>query len=485
MSEGRPGARPPGRGGPGGDRLARRKPAAQHPAAQRPAGEKKGVETATATLAAVHRPRPRGPSARRMALEVLGQVLGEAGQPFDEAFASHPALERLAARDRAFARILVTTVLRRLGQIDAIVLPHLRFRPRSRTVLDMLRLGAAQLLFLGTPAHAAVGETVRLATTAHAREAPLLNAVLRKVALSGAAMLGAQDAARLNTPAWLLGSWEAAYGAAAAAAIAAAHLGEPPLDLSIKAEPERWAGELGAELLPTGTLRRRGGGIVETLPGFEEGAWWVQDAAAALPARLFRQLRGRRVLDLGAAPGGKTAQLRVAGAEVTALERSPRRAQFLAGNLARLGLEAEIVVADANLWRPETPFDAVLLDAPCTATGTIRRHPDIPRLKSPADVLRLAEVQDRLLLSALELARPGGTIVYAVCSLQPEEGSQRIGAALDRGLPLVRDPITRAELVGLAVDLTPDGDVRTLPSHLAAQGGIDGFFIARLRRTAG
>ena len=474
MSEERPTSRQPGRGGSGGDRLARRKPAAQH----------KAVEVATTSLTPARRARPTAPSARRTALDVLGRVLGDAGQPFDEAFASHPALERLAPRDRAFARILVTTVLRRLGQIDDIVLPHLRFRPRSRTVLDMLRLGAAQLLFLGTPAHAAVAETVRLAMTAHAREAPLVNAVLRKVAVDGAALLASQDAARLNTPVWLLASWEAAYGTETAAAIATAHLVEPALDLSVKAEPERWAGELGAELLPTGTLRRRRGGIVEVLPGFEAGAWWVQDAAAALPARLFRQLRGRRVLDLGAAPGGKTAQLCVAGAAVTAIERSPRRAQFLAGNLARLDLHAEIVVADANLWRPETPFDAVLLDAPCTATGTIRRHPDIPRLKSPADVGRLAEAQDRLLLSAVELVRPGGTIVYAVCSLQAEEGPARISAALERGLPLARDPIGRAELAGLAVDLTPEGDVRTLPSHLAAQGGIDGFFITRLRRTA-
>jgi 16S rRNA (cytosine967-C5)-methyltransferase len=214
----------------------------------------------------------------------------------------------------------------------------------------------------------------------------------------------------------------------------------------------------------------------------------VQDAAAALPALLMGDVRGRRVLDMCAAPGGKTAQLCAMGADVTAVERSPRRAEFLAGNLARLGMKAEIVVADANEWadpRGEPGFDAVLLDAPCSATGTIRRNPDIPWLKGPDDLSRLAEAQDRLLASAARLARPGAPIVYAVCSLQPEEGPARVAAALlAGGLALERDPVRRAELRGLEVDLTAEGEVRTLPTHLAASGGLDGFFIARLRRHA-
>ena len=458
------------RDGDGGQRLARRKPGSREPR-----------DTPEPPLAAPKKPRPPTTTARRVALDVLNHVLGEDHQPFDEAFQGHPGLERLAVRDRAFARLLVTTSLRRLGQIDRAVLPLMRYRPKSHSVTNMLRLGAAQLLFLSTPAHAAVAETVRLAQASHAREVPLLNAVLRRVSSEGKSLLEGQEPARLNTPRWLLDSWTAAYGEATALAIAEAHQTEPPLDLSVKRDPERWATELGAELLATGTLRRRAGGLIEALPGFEEGAWWVQDAAAALPALLMGQLRGRRVLDLCAAPGGKTAQLCVAGANVTAVERSPRRAEFLAGNLARLDLRAEIVVADANEWQAPEPFDAVLLDAPCTATGTIRRHPDIPWAKEPKDVARLAEAQARLLATATRLTRPGGTLVYAVCSLQPEEGPQLVAAALE-GAPLERDPILPRELRGLPVDLTPLGEVRTLPTHLASSGGLDGFYIARLRR---
>jgi 16S rRNA (cytosine967-C5)-methyltransferase len=314
------------------------------------------------------------------------------------------------------------------------------------------------------------------------REVPLLNAVLRKLAADGRRLLDGQDAAKLNTPKWLWDSWEAAYGEARARQIAEAHLGEPPLDLSVMRDAERWASELGAEILPTGTLRRRSGGLVEALPGFDQGVWWVQDAAAALPAMMLGPLKGKRVLDIGAAPGGKTAQLASMGAKVTALERSPRRAEFLVRNLGRLTLDAEIVVADSLEWQAPAPFDAVLLDAPCTATGTIRRHPDVPWSKSPADVERLAEVQGRMLAAAIPMLKPGGVLVYAVCSLQPEEGPQRIEALLAADNRVVRDPIGRAELKGLPVELTPQGEIRTLPCQLAESGGLDGFFIARLRR---
>lgn len=427
-------------------------------------------------------PSPNAPDARRVALDVLDRVLGPDHRPFDESFQGHPHLARLALRDRAFARILVTTVLRRLGQIDHTTLPLLRYRPKELRVTNMLRLGAAQLLFLTTPPHAAVSETVRLAGVGHSREMPLLNAVLRKLAGDGRALLADQDAARLNTPKWLWESWSAAYGEERAREIATQHLAEPPLDLSAKSHPERWAEPLGAELLPTGTLRRRSGGLIEGLPGYDEGAWWVQDAAAALPALLLGPVKGKRVLDIGAAPGGKTAQLAARGGKVTALERSPRRAEFLVRNLARLSLDAEIVVADALEWQAPAPFDLVLLDAPCTATGTIRRHPDVPWAKSPADVQRLAEAQARLLEAAVRATAPGGVLVYAVCSLQPEEGPERVAALLAGDAPVERSPIQRRELSGLPVDLTPAGEVRTLPCHLAASGGLDGFFIARLRR---
>jgi 16S rRNA (cytosine967-C5)-methyltransferase len=461
--------RQPARGGS----LARRKPGLEKAAA---APEK------LAGPVAAEPAMPPPLNARRIAIDVLDRVLRPDHRPFDETFQGHPLLAKLAVRDRAFARLLVTTVLRRLGQIDHTALPLLRYRPKDLPVTNMLRLGAAQLLFLSTPPHAAVAETVRLAAKGFRREVPMLNAVLRKLATEGRQLLEGQDAARLNTPKWLWDSWVAAYGEERARAIAEAHLGEPPLDLTVLRDAERWATELGAEILPTGTLRRRSGGLVDGLPGYDQGAWWVQDAAAALPAMLMGSIRGKRVLDIGAAPGGKTAQLSAAGARVTALERSPRRAEFLVRNLGRLTLDAETVVGDALEWRPPAKFDAVLLDAPCTATGTIRRHPDVPWAKSPADVGRLAEAQDRLLEAALGFLEPGGVLVYAVCSLQPEEGPRRIEALLASGAPTVRDPIARADLKGLPVDLTLAGELRTLPCHLATSGGIDGFFVARLRR---
>jgi 16S rRNA (cytosine967-C5)-methyltransferase len=468
--------RNPSRGGSGerAGNLGRRKP-----------GLEKGKPAAGAAPApSTTRPTTPhlGPNARRVALDVLDRVLGPDHRAFDESFQGHPQLGKLAVRDRAFARLLVTTVLRRLGQIDHTVLPLLRYRPKDLRVHNMLRLGAAQLLFLSTPAHAAVAETVRLASAGFGREMPMLNAVLRRLASEGRSMLEGQDAARLNTPRWLWESWVAAYGEERTRAIAMQQLGEPPLDLSVKGDAERWADALGAEILPTGTLRRRAGGLVDALPGYNEGAWWVQDAAAALPALLLGPIKGKRVLDIGAAPGGKTAQLCAMGATVTALERSPKRAEFLVRNLGRLTLDAEIVVADALEWQAAEPFDAVLLDAPCSATGTVRRHPDVLWAKSPADVQRLIEAQARLLEAAVRFLKPGGILVYAVCSLQPEEGPERIAALLAGEAPVVRDPIRAPELKGLPVELSPEGEVRTLPCQLAESGGLDGFFIARLRR---
>jgi 16S rRNA (cytosine967-C5)-methyltransferase len=423
----------------------------------------------------------RPASARLIVLDVLDRVLGEA-RPLEETFAGHPALALLASRDRAFARLLVTTVLRRLGQIDALLDGYMRARPKAVRVHNLLRLGAAQLLFLDTPAHAAVAEAVALASDQLRYAKGLVNAVLRRVAREGAEALAPQDAARLNAPDWLWASWTAAYGEAVARAVAEAHLAEPPLDLTVKADPEVWAARLGGERLYGNTVRRPAGGAIEDLPGYAAGAWWVQDAAAALPTRLLGDVRGRSAIDLCAAPGGKTAQLTAAGAAVIAVELSDRRAGRLRGNLARLQLDARIEVADALAWRPETPVSRVLLDAPCSATGTIRRHPDIAWHKSPADLTRMAALQQRLLEAAVAMLEPGGVLVYASCSLQPEEGPEVIERALAASLPVARLPVEASELDGLAVDLTRDGDVRTLPCQLAGRGGLDGFFIARLRR---
>ena len=419
-------------------------------------------------------------SARRLALDVLDLVLGER-RPLDDVLAGHPKQAQLAPRDRAHARLLAATTLRRLGQIDAVLDQFLRAPPKAMRVRNLLRLGAVQLLVLGTPAHAAVGETVALASGRIGFARGLANAVLRRVAREGQALIEAQDAPRLNTPDWLWQSWSKAYGLERARAIAQAHLIEPTLDLTVKDRPQVWAGRLDAELLYGNTLRRPAGGAVEDLPGYADGGWWVQDAAAALPARLLPEVAGQVVIDLCAAPGGKTAQLAAAGARVIALEASPRRAERLSANLQRLGLGAEVVVADARDWRPEHPVPRLLLDAPCTATGTIRRHPDIAWHKTPEDVLRLAQLQRELLAAAALMLAPGGALIYASCSLQPEEGAGLIETALENGLPLERWPIAPEELCGLAVERTPAGEVRTLPCHLADRGGLDGFFIARLR----
>lgn len=419
-------------------------------------------------------------SARDIALDLLGGVLRRQ-RPLDDAIAGHAALAGLAARDRGFVRLMVATTLRRLGQIDEAIRACLQkpLPDRAASAQDGLRIGAAQLLFLGTPAHAAVDSAVAMA---EAHYKPLLNAVLRRLSRDSAAIIAGQDAALLNTPDWLWQSWSRAYGETACRGIAEAHLVEPPIDLTVKGEPDAWREALGATLLPTGTLRRPAGGLIADLPGFDQGAWWVQDAAAAIPARLLGDIRGCHVIDACAAPGGKTAQLAAAGAKVVAIDRAAPRARRLAENLARLGLAADVQVADIAAWRPLRLADAILLDAPCTATGAIRRHPDVARLKKPLDVARLAAMQDRLLAAAIEMVRSGGTIVYCTCSLQPEEGPERIRALLERVPSLSRIAITPEEVGGLAEFVTADGDLRTLPCHLADQGGIDGFYAARLRR---
>ncbi|MDP6428541.1 MAG: transcription antitermination factor NusB [Rhodospirillales bacterium] len=389
------------------------------------------------------------------------------------------------SRDRSFAHNLVATCLRRMGQIDALI-DGLLDRPmpaRARAARHILRLGVAQLLFLQTPAHAVVDTAVRLAAaTGQGPYKKLINAVLRRAAAEGAAAVGEQDAARVNTPGWLWDSWEAAYGADRARAIAEAHLRLPPTDLSVKSDADAWAGKLGGRVLPSGSVRLPGSVRPAVLAGFAEGAWWVQDTAASLPARLLGEARGRRIADLCAAPGGKTAQLALAGAEVIAVDRSEKRLARLSDNLRRLNLGAETVCADAGQWRPDQALDAVLLDAPCSATGSIRRHPDIQRTRRPEEVARAAEIQARLLAHAADLVRPGGTVIFATCSLQPEEGSEIIADLLSSDNRLRLSPIDADEIGGLAEAITSAGELRSLPSHLAELGGMDGFYAARLIR---
>jgi 16S rRNA (cytosine967-C5)-methyltransferase len=421
-------------------------------------------------------------ASRQAAVDILVSCLDK-GQPLDEALARHAGFAGLDPRDRAFVRLLLATTLRRLGEID-VVLAALIERPLegpNAKGRQVLRLGAAQLLFLGTAPHAAVDTSVRLIEDAHLPHLKgLANAVLRRISREGVAILGDRDPARLNTPQWLWQSWTEAYGEDTTRTIAAAHLIEAPLDLTPRANTDFWAGQLEAEVLPTGTLRRTGGGHIADLAGFAEGAWWVQDAAATLPVRLMGDIAGKRVADLCAAPGGKTMQLCAAGAAVTAVDISARRMIRVGENLARAGLAAELITADASKWTAAEKFDAILLDAPCSGTGTLRRHPDIAWLKDEEDVGRLTITQDRLLLHAIEQLRPGGMLVYAVCSLQEDEGPARIEALLSREPRLKRVPVQPAELPGLEIALTRDGDVRTLPSMWAERGGLDGFYIARL-----
>lgn len=416
------------------------------------------------------------PSSRAAALSALSAVL-DRRRTLEAAFDA--ACRGLEGRDRAFARALLSLTLRRLGEIDAILSPLLErpLAPAARPVLHILRLAAAQILFLKTPPHAAVSTAVDLARDrGFPGLAGLVNAVARRIAR----MPEPAPAPGLNLPEWLSASWGAAYGSATVQAIAQSLLAEPPLDLSVAGDPAPWAAALGAQVLPTGTLRlARGHEAVEALPGWAEGAWWVQDAAAALPARLLGDVAGLAVADLCAAPGGKTMQLAAAGARVTAVDRSAPRLARLSENLARTHLSAEIVRADLTRWSPPAPFDAVLIDAPCSATGTLRRHPDAAHLKSPADVAKLARLQRAILERAPGWVKPGGTLVYCVCSLEAAEEAASPAAPPAGFAPLPAEP---AEIGGWDFAIRPDGALRTLPCHLSGLGGMDGFYAARFRR---
>ena len=422
-------------------------------------------------------------SPRAIALDLLSAVL-DRNRLLDDVL-DDKRLSTMDERDRGFVRLLLATTLRRLGQIDDLIETCVAkpLGAKSALASHALRLGIAQLLFLDVAAHAAISTSVDLVKkTPLAGFAKLVNAVLRRLDRDGAAMVAAQDAPLLNTPDWLWRSWTAAYGEEGARAIATAHLTEAPVDITVASDPQGWAARLEAEILPTGTLRRRGGGSVAGLAGFDEGAWWVQDVAAALPARLLGDVSGKQVADLCAAPGGKALQLAAAGGLVTAVDRSGKRLVRFTDNLARLGLSAQVVEADAGTWTPPQPFDAILLDAPCSATGTLRRHPDVARHKNPAEITKLAMVQARLLRAAIPMLKPGATLVYCVCSLEPQEGVEQVEALLAEGAPLRRLPIGADEVGGLSQLLTPLGDLRSLPCHLAELGGMDAFFAARLQR---
>ena len=424
-----------------------------------------------------------GLAARQAALDILGEVLRKR-RPLDAALSHALSAVDLPPRDAGFARAIAGETLRRLGQLETLIRGFVPKAPpphKAGPTLELLMAGACELLFLNVPAHAAVDAANRLAVKdPKARHfKPLINAVLRRVAREGAGVIAAQDAARLNTPDWLWPRWCETYGEETARAIAAAHLKHAPLDLMMKAAAIDIE---GAVALPGGMLRLNDGARVDTLRGFAEGAWWVQDFAATLPVRLLGDVQGARVIDLCAAPGGKTAELVALGAHVTAVEREPERMARLEENLERLHLDIECVEADLRDYVPDAPAPFVLLDAPCSATGTIRRHPELPWIKSTADITQCADGAAELLDAAAEMVAPGGILVFAVCSLEPEEGSEQIDAFLARNESFARVPVVPGDVFGMGELISAAGDLRTLPCHLSEQGGMDGFYAARLKR---
>jgi len=424
-----------------------------------------------------------GIPARLAAVELLSTVLDDS-EPLESSLQKSVRFGELADSDRAFAHLLAKSCLRHLGEIDQAIDQFIKkpIPPKANRIRHILRIGATQLIVLKTAPHAAVDTSVRLAKgTRLAGFAGLINAVLRRI--SELDELTKEDAARRSTPDWLFESWVKEYGSENAANIAMAHLSEPPLDLTARMAPGDLAKKIGGQLLPTDSIRLESARNVAAIEGFHEGEWWVQDAAAALPAKLVPRPSGKRVYDLCAAPGGKAAQLASAGAKVTAVDRSEKRLEIMRRNLERLNIPIELHCADVLSWRPETQADAVLLDAPCSATGTIRRHPDITLLKSLADVRRLAKLQLELINAAAKLVQPGGHLVYAVCSLQPDESQRVVNKFLLTNDQFKRDPVTVDELGNIGEFVTPSGDIRTLPSHWQEWGGLDGFFAARLKRS--
>lgn len=424
-----------------------------------------------------HDKAPAGLTARRAALSLLDSVLLN-GAMLDDARGNGTGAEKAEARG------LADLTLRRLGQIDD-VLSRFVDRAPAGTGQQILRLMAAELLFAGTAPHAAVDLGVRLtrASKGTGRLAGLVNAVGRRVSEQGPGIVAQQDEAALGMPKWLAKALSKDWGPAVQRAIAAAHLAPAPHDLTLKVEGDTapLAAETGGAILPTGSLRLPGRPQISALPGFETGAWWVQDAAAALPVRLLGGVDGRRALDLCAAPGGKTMQLAAGGANVTAVDITPERMERLHQNLTRTGLTAETVVADALTWQPEGAFDAIVVDAPCSATGTIRRHPDLAQRTDGKGLDKLMAMQAELMDRAFGWLSPDGVMVYCTCSLLRAEGEGQLRRFLERTPGARLDPIGEADPIPPEF-VTKAGALRTRPDLWAEHGGLDGFFAARIRR---
>lgn len=412
---------------------------------------------------------------RNAALQILRDVF-EKPETLERAF--HHNVEGFETPDRAFVRHLATTALRRQGQIDAIIdsLTDRKLSGKQQLIRYILRLAIAQLYFMATPAHAAVNGAVEQAP---AKMKGMVNAVLRRAERERKNLSKRFSNSRQNLPGWILKGWDKRYGTETVKNILTALMQEPPLDLALKPglDPQEWAGRLGGDVLPTGGIRLQKAGDVTRLAGYDEGNWWVQDMAATLPAQLLEAPEGADVLDLCAAPGGKTAQSAAAGYKVTAVEMSVARLVRFRENMTRLGLTPEVVTSDVMDYTPPEPFSYILLDAPCSSTGTLRRHPELAWNRGPEDVAALVEVQKKLLLKAVDMLAPGGVLIYCVCSMEEAEGPAQIKALLEERGELKRKEI-RVLPAGLEGALLESGDVQTLPCHYP--GGMDGFFISRL-----
>ncbi|EKF41920.1 hypothetical protein NA8A_12645 [Nitratireductor indicus C115] len=443
--------------------------------------------------AAEQEPEKPGLAARRVAAKLLAAVVDAKASLDGLTDPAHgqPNFRALEPRDRALVRAILMSALRHRATVEALLAKRLE-RPlpaNARALSHTLHVAAAQILFLDVPDSAAVDLAVAQAKSDPrlSRFAGLVNGVLRNLIRVKARALPAALAQTREAPDWFAERLEAAYGAEKTAAILAMHRLEPPVDFTVKNDPERWAEAFGGFVLPTGSVRvSKLEHSVDQLPGFAEGEWWVQDMAASLPARLFGDVKGKRVADLCAAPGGKTAQLAHAGALVTAADLSASRLRRLRQNLDRLGLSAEVVETDIRKFEPDQPFDAVLLDAPCSSTGTVRRHPDVPWTKSPEDIDKLAALQRSLLDHAVKLVKPGGCIVFSNCSLDPAEGEAMLSGFLAQTPEVMLDPVGSDEIPGIAPFITKEGMLRTTPADRFGEGeemrGLDGFFAARLVR---
>lgn len=425
---------------------------------------------------------PSIPSARQAAITLISRVL-DTSAGLDEVL--DETVRGMEARERRFAHTIALATLRHKGSLEQ-HLKHLLDRPlpRSGRFAHLILLsGMAQIIFLQSPAHAVVNEHVGMLPEG-SKFRGVVNAILRKVDRQGATRLTRPDMARRDTPLWLWKRWAAHLGRSNANALAAAHRDDTPtpLDLTVREDAAEWAERLGGELLPTGSVRLTSHAAVPEMPGYADGAWWVQDTAATLPVRLFGDLQGRSLLDACAAPGGKTAQAIALGAEVTAMDRSGRRLEVLQRNLDRLQMQATVVRADLRQFSHDAGFDAVLLDAPCSATGTIRRHPEIAWTRVEGDVQGIAEQQRMMIGKATALVRPGGRLVYCTCSLEPEEGEAQAEWLLQEFPQFTRAAIDPAAL-GLGPEaITEAGDLRTHAGLMADRGGMDGFFATVMQR---